>query len=66
MGQFNRRQFLQASALGLTSLLSPAVASYGLHNWPKHFKRFLPGQFLHGVASGDPLADSVINELENV
>ena len=61
MSHFDRRQFLQASALGLSSLISPAVLSKGIDSWPFFNRRFLPqASFQHGVASGDPLSDSVI------
>jgi len=59
MNTFNRRSFLRASALGLGSLMAPAVMSRDIRDWP-HKPGFLPGQFLHGVASGDPLSDAVI------
>lgn len=60
MNQFSRRRFVQATALGLGSIMSPAVLSYGMRGWPKDSKRFMPAQFLHGVASGDPLSHAVI------
>ncbi len=60
MSEFNRRKFLKASALGLGSIMAPAVMSSDIKRWPGNLGEFFPGRFLHGVASGDPLSDAVI------
>lgn len=60
MSQFNRRRFLQAAAAGLGALMAPAVQSRSIREWPSFKKRFFDGEFLHGIASGDPLSDAVI------
>ncbi len=60
MSQFDRRRFLQFTALGLSSMMAPAVLSKNVEKWPSFKKRFFDGEFLHGIASGDPLSDSVI------
>jgi alkaline phosphatase D len=53
MNQFTRRQFV--AALAAAGVASPALAS-GRGGWPGRGRP----QFLHGVASGDPLHDRVI------
>ena len=60
MSTFNRRRFLQFSSLGLGSIIAPAVMSKGISDWPRDLRRYQPGRFLHGVASGDPLGHAVI------
>ena len=60
MSHFNRRTFLRLTAMGLGSLLAPAVNSRGIEDWSKFKRHYFPAVFNHGVASGDPLSDSVI------
>ena len=62
MGKFTRRDFLQASAIGVA--LAPAVVSTDIaeaYSFGKDdFRKKRPSVFKHGIASGDPLTDSVI------
>jgi len=60
MSAFDRRRFLQVSSLGLGTIIAPAVLSHGIGDWPRDLRRYHPGRFLHGVASGDPLGHAVI------
>lgn len=53
---FSRRDFLWLTAKGFGS----AVVSIGLINCANEQNRLSNGEFLHGVASGDPQTDSVI------
>ncbi len=54
--KYNRRDFLAISAKGVGA----AVLSYGLMGCSSDKKSNLSGQFLHGIASGDPAHDAVI------
>ena len=57
MNPVNRREFLKISALGATSLfISTALSGCG----EDKETNYIPINFDHGVASGDPLSDRVI------
>lgn len=52
----SRRRFLELSAKGFGA----AVVSYGLMGCKHNTTDTVPASFKHGIASGDPLTDSVI------
>ena len=58
MENFNRRKFIQRALLVGGAFMTPAVVSAGVHS--RHLRGCSPAQFLHGIASGDPLSNAVI------
>ncbi|MBU1618066.1 MAG: alkaline phosphatase D family protein [Gammaproteobacteria bacterium] len=59
MSNFSRRNFLKNSAF-FTGAAWLSTAVFGCSSSVKTAKNTSPIQFLHGVASGDPLTDSLI------
>lgn len=59
MSKFNRRDFLRSSALGFGAVSTTLVLS-GCNDDSNSGNPALKVEFLHGVASGDPLADRLM------